>query len=70
MSEPGTQSKLRMNGKNPSVRKYSANQIPAMSTQEKQASYSDIDVVKHIVTMKRLQGLRIIGNTCYKNEIF
>ena len=36
-----------MNRKNPSIRKYSATQKYEMSTQEKQASYPEVIVVKH-----------------------
>ena len=70
MSETQTQSMLRINRKNPSVTKYAANQKSEMSTQEKQASYSEIHVVKHIVTMKGLQELRNFGNNYYMNGIF
>ena len=59
-----------MNRKNPSVRKYAANQESEMSAQGKQASYPEINVVKHTVTTKGLWGLRSVGNTCYMNAIF
>ena len=52
MSEIRTQSKLSMNRKNPSVRKYAANQKSEMSTQEKQTSYPEINVVKYTVITK------------------
>ena len=58
VSETRTQSKLIMNRKNPSVRKYAANQKSDVSTQEKQASYPEINVVKHTVTTKGPWGLR------------
>ena len=57
VSETPTKSKLSMNRKNPSVRKYAANQKSEMSTQEKQASYPEINVVKHTVTTKGLGDL-------------
>ena len=41
-----------MNRKNPSVRKYAANQKSEMSTQEKQTSYPEINVVKYTVITK------------------
>ena len=41
-----------------------------MATQEKQASYPEINVVKHSVTTKGSRGLRNLGNTYYMNEIF
>ena len=41
-----------------------------MSTQEKQASYPEINVAKHIVTAKGPLELGDLGNTCYMNEIF
>ena len=47
VSKTGTQSKLSMNRKNPSVRICAANRKSEMSTQEKQASYPEINVVKH-----------------------
>ena len=47
VSETQTQSKLSMNRKNPSVKKYAANQKSEMSPQEKQASYPELNVVKH-----------------------
>ena len=53
-----------MNRKNPSARKYAANQKSVM---EKQASYPDINVVKHTVTTKGPRRLRNSGNTCYMN---
>ena len=59
----GKQSKLSLNKKNPSVRKYAANEKFVMSTQEKQASYPEINVVKHTVTAKGPRGLRNLGNT-------
>ena len=59
----GKQSKLSMNRKNPNVRKYAANEKFVMSAQEKQASYSEINVVKHTVTAKGPWGLRNLGNT-------
>ena len=52
MSEIRTQSKLSMNIKNPSVRKYAANQKSEMSAQEKQTSYPEINVVKYTVITK------------------
>ena len=70
VSETQTQSTLNMNRKNPSIRKYAANQESEMSTQEKQASYPEINVVKHTVTTRRHWGLRHLGNTCYTNAIF
>ena len=70
VSETQTQSTLNMNRKNPSIRKYAANQESEMSTQEKQASYPEINVVKHTVTTKGPWGLRNAGNTCYMNAIF
>ena len=42
-----TQSNLSMNRRNPNIRKYAANQKSEISTQEKQASYPEINVVKH-----------------------
>ena len=52
-----------MNRKNPNVRKYVANEKFVMSAQEKQASYPEINVVKHTVTAKGPWGLRNLGNT-------
>ena len=70
MCEAPTQSKLSMNRKNPSIRKYAINQKSGMCTEEKQASYPEINVVKQTVTMKGPHGLRNWGNTCYMNAIF
>ena len=70
MSETREQCKLSMNRKNPSVRKYAANQKSEMSTQEKQTSYPEINIVKHTVTAKGPRGLTNLGNTCYMNAIF
>ena len=70
VSETRTQSKLSMNRKNPSVRKYAANQKSDVSTQEKQASYPEINVVKHTATTKGTRGFRNLGNNCYMNAIF
>ena len=70
VSETPPQSKLSMNRKNPSVRKYAASQKSEMSTHEKQASYREINVVRHIVTTEGRRGLRNLGNTCYINSIF
>ena len=53
-----------MNMKNTSAKKYAANQKSEMSTQEKQANYPEINVVKHTVTEKGPQGLRNLRNTC------
>ena len=47
MSETQTQLSI-----NPSLKKYAANQRSEMSTQEKQASYPEINTVKHTVTEK------------------
>ena len=58
VSETRTQSKLSMNSKHPRIRKYAANQKSQMSTQEKQASYPEINAVKHTVTTKGPWGLR------------
>ena len=69
VSEAPTQSKLTMNRKNLSVRKYAANQKSEISTQEKQASYPEINVVKHTATMKGFWGLRNLRNTCYMNGL-
>ena len=63
MSE--TQTQLSMNRKNPSLKKYAANQRSEMSTQEKQASYPEINIVKHTVTEKGPWGFRNLGNTIY-----
>ena len=41
-----------------------------LSTQEKQASYPEINAVKHTVTAKGPRGLTNLGNTCYTNAIF
>ena len=41
-----------MNKKNPSIRKYAANQKSEMSNLKEQASYPTINVVKHTVTLK------------------
>ena len=68
MSE--TQTQLSMNRKNPSLKKYAANQRSEMSTQEKQASYPEINIVKHTVTEKGPWGFRNLGNTIYVNAIF
>ena len=68
VSEISTQSKLSMNRKNPSVRKYAVNQKCEMSTQEKQASYPESNV-KHAVTTKGPRGLRNLEN-CYMHVIF
>ena len=68
MSE--TQTQLSMNRKNPSLKKYAANQRSEISTQEKQASYPEINIVKHTVTEKGPWGLRNLGNTIYMNLIF
>ena len=59
-----------MKRKNPNVRKYAANQKSEMSTQKKQASYQELNVVNHTVTVKVPQGLRNLGNTCYINASF
>ena len=56
--EAPTQSKLSMNRKNPSIRKYAINQKSGMCTEEKQASYPEINAVKQTVTMKGPHGLR------------
>ena len=47
VNETRTQSKLSMNRINPSIRKYAANQKSEMSNQEKQASFPEINIVKH-----------------------
>ena len=70
VNETRTQSKLSMNRINPSIRKYAANQKSEMSTQEKQASFPEINIVKHTVTMKGPRRLRDLGKTCYINAIF
>ena len=70
VSETPTQSKLSMIRRNPSVRKYAANQKSETSIQEKQASYPEINVVKHTVTTKASWGLRNLGNNCYMDAIF
>ena len=69
VSEIPAQSKLSMNRKNPSVRKYAVSQKCEMSTQEKQASYPESNVVKHAVTTKGPRGLRNLEN-CYMHVIF
>ena len=58
MCETATQSKLSMNRKNPSIRKYAVNQKSGRCTKEKQASYPEINVVKQTVTTKGPDGLR------------
>ena len=70
MSETPTQSKSSMIRKNPSVRKYAANQKSETSIQERQASYPEINVVKHTITTKASRGLRNLGNNCYMDAIF
>ena len=70
VSETPTQSKLSMIRKSPSVRKYAANKKSEMSMQEKQTSYTEINVVKNIVTTKEPGGLKNLGKTCYMNVIF
>ena len=70
VSDSPTQPKLSMNRKSPHVRIYEANQKSEMFTQDKQASYPEINVVKHTVTTKGLLGLRNLGSTCYINAIF
>ena len=59
VSETPTQSKLSMNRKNLSVRKYAANQKSEMSAQEKQASYPEVNVVKHTAATKGYRELEI-----------
>ena len=69
MSETPTQSKISMNGKNPSIKKYAVNQKSEVSIQEKQTNYPESNDVKYTVTTKGPWGLNL-GNTCYMNTIF
>ena len=59
-----------MNRKNPSIRKYVANQKSEMSTQEKQANNPEINVAKHSVIAKGPWGLRNLGNNSYMKQFF
>ena len=43
------------------------NQNSEKSTQEKQVSYLEINVVKYTVTTQGPRGLRNLGNICYTN---
>ena len=57
VSETPTQSNLKMNRKNPSIRKYAVNQKSEMSTKVKQDSYPEIMLSNTQILRKDLMDL-------------
>ena len=70
MIETRTQSKLSVNRKNPSVRKYIANQRSLRCLPRKSKPVTQKLMLSNTVNTKGPRGLRSFGNTCYKNAIF